>query len=118
MFDLFGIEAIIALIPAALFIAFRVIEQSRKKRAAGDNRDLTTLMAAKIKEKPPAFTFVPAPEMPAEMAAARAGLVQTPPEPEKSPPRITRLFPENLEHLPPLMRAAVCADILGPPKGL
>jgi hypothetical protein len=120
-------ENILALLPVAAFIAYRIIAARRKQTA-----QRTAPLPAREEARPaePVFSAW-------ELSANDPPL--PPPEPVSAPslaeaetftPASTAsatlsqgtfnapVFPENLGYLPPLKRALVLTEILGPPKSL
>jgi hypothetical protein len=120
------------LIPIAVVVVFRILAARKKgepltgsfsspqAEAPGspdDGEDYAPprLSPAGARRKPEAPAVKPlaasAEAPPPESRPAKAGVSAAPPPPDRG-------FPHNLERLPPLKRALVLSEILGPPKAL
>jgi hypothetical protein len=120
-------EYILILIPIAVFI-FRIVNNFRKPekpvvRSGGegfseDDEDDETPPPRPVVEKvPPPAVLKPGPLVPEPKKAGGHTAAAVPAAAAKAP-KEAGAFPGNLESLPPLKRAVVLSEILGPPKGL
>ncbi|MDR2482569.1 MAG: hypothetical protein LBD08_02945 [Treponema sp.] len=116
-------ENILALVPVAAFIAYRIIASRRKQAAAQRTAPLPAREGARPAE--PVFSAWelsandPPPSPPAPAEPLRAEAITPEPAVSAVPSQGTfnaPAFPENLSYLPPLKRALVLTEILGPPK--
>jgi hypothetical protein len=130
MFD-YIFDNIFVLIPIAVVIGVRVVSVWQKRQAAAakaspaqtgrwEDADEADASLEPPEAKPPA------PKAPQAAAVVPAAAVhpatakpaqRTAEAPATAAPVRSGRFPGNLEYLPPLKRALVLSEILGPPKG-
>ena len=124
---------IFILIPIALFIALRIIgarKKQQEKTAKEPVKEKPHLLFFEEDyvddDEPPAPSFIP--ERPRAFTPKKettrvieGDILELTSAPVKKPAPVkksTASFPKNLDYLPPLKRALVLSEILGPPKGM
>jgi hypothetical protein len=128
MFDVI-FNNIFILIPLAIFIGLRILDAQKKRKNASSQEDKQDTVE-KDNEPPPFLSHwelekkaqrrgvspsgVPLPRA-APPPAPVLSIVETPPV---APKKTAASFLKNLDKLPPIKRAVVFSEILGPPKGL
>ena len=128
---------IYVLIPVALFIAIRIIEARKKRQAKLEEQNKKQVSETEEDyDEPPAPSFIPAaakkipvhvPAVPLRLSMETETVktkVREVPDKNAGPAKTQASakpascgFPQNLDYLPPLKRALVLSEILGPPRG-
>ena len=124
-------DNIFIFVPVALFIAFRIInarkkQQERTAKEPVKGKSNLLFFEEDDEDKPPAPSFIPAvpknfPPKKESPRAIESDIFKLTSAPAKALTPLTKnstRFPQNLDYLPPLKRALVLSEILGPPKGM
>jgi hypothetical protein len=133
VFD-FIFDNIYILIPIAFIIVFNILNKRQKRQAEAQGREDSS--AGSGEDDDEAGRYFKAPVQPAPVQPKKKPKAETQGLTEQSPVEVRRpvssqakkapanlesggragSFPQNLEYLPPLKRALVLSEILGPPK--